>query len=271
VNGARAALAVGLISMTGPCLADEPIRVFAAGSLVPAFKEIAQNYQAEGGPPLALTFGPAGVLAERIEKGEAADLFASANMEHPRRLARENRASPVVVFVRNNLCGIARRELGLSEANFLDRVLDPAVILATSTPKADPAGDYAWAMFAKAEAVHPGGKALLEGKARQMMGGPGAPAIPAGANPIVWALREKHADIFLAYCSAGISLPAEIVSVAPPPALSVGADYGLTVLHGDPARETAAFRFAFYLLSPDGQAVLSRFGFITPYEPSRQP
>jgi ABC-type molybdate transport system substrate-binding protein len=36
-----------------------------------------------------------------------------------------------------------------------DIMLDPAVRLITSTPKADPAGDYAEAIFAKIDATRP--------------------------------------------------------------------------------------------------------------------
>jgi ABC-type molybdate transport system substrate-binding protein len=89
------------------------------------------------------------------------------------------------------------------------------------------------------------------------------PAAPPGTNPILWALQERKADIFLTYCSAGTAMPAEIVALSPPPALAVGADFGLTVVNGDAARELAAYRFAFYILSPEGHAVLSRFGFET--------
>jgi ABC-type molybdate transport system substrate-binding protein len=43
-------------------------------------------------------FGPAGGLRERIEKGEAADLYLSANMEHPRTLAKERPQTLVMPF-----------------------------------------------------------------------------------------------------------------------------------------------------------------------------
>ena len=35
--------------------------------------------------------------------------------------------------------------------NLLARLLDPELRIGTSTPKADPSGDYAWALFAKSE------------------------------------------------------------------------------------------------------------------------
>ena len=47
-------------------------------------------------------------------------------------------------------------------------MLDPAVKLGTSTPKADPSGDYAFEVFAKAEKLKPGANAALEKKALQL-------------------------------------------------------------------------------------------------------
>ena len=44
--------------------------------------------------------------------------------------------------------------------------------LGTSTPKADPSGDYAFEVFRKAEAIKPGAQAALEKKALQLTGGP---------------------------------------------------------------------------------------------------
>ena len=46
-----------------------------------------------------------------------------------------------------------------------------------------------------------------------------------------------------------------------PDGLAVGADYGLTVLKGPADQEAAAARFAMFILSPAGQAILARWGF----------
>jgi hypothetical protein len=43
-----------------------------------------------------------------------------------------------------------------------------------------------------------------------------------------------------------------------PPALAVGADYGLTVLSG---ASPEANRLAFYMMSPSGQAIFAKHGF----------
>lgn len=254
-------LGAALTLASVPALAEEPVRVLAAGSLSAAFGELAKNYRALSGTTVETAFGSSGLLFDRIEKGERADLFASANLDHPQALAREGKtAGPAVIFTRNALCGIARSDVGLTTGNFLDRILDPATKLATSTPKADPAGDYAWALFAKAETVKKGAKAALEGKALQLVGGPNSPPVPAGQNAVAYFLQDKRADVFLVYCSSAGALGPGYDTVATPPAIGVSADYGLVVPKSTPDREDAAFRFAFYILSEDGQAVLARYG-----------
>ena len=138
-----------------------------------------------------------------------------------------------MLFARNRLCALVRPGLMVTSETLLAAMLDPQLKLGTSTPKADPAGDYTWAMFAKAESVRAGSRATLEGKALRLMGGATSEPPPAGMDLFAWHLREHRADIFLAYCSAGAGfvkdLPGASV-VALPPALATGADYGLTVL-----------------------------------------
>jgi ABC-type molybdate transport system substrate-binding protein len=71
-------------------------------------------------------------------------------------------------------------------------------------------------------------------------------------------------DVFLTYCTNALAAQAEVPRlkvVQFPPALSVGAAYGLTVRQGAPVTATA---FAAALLAPQGQAVFSRMGFGAP-------
>ena len=211
------------------------------------------------------SFGPSGVLRERIEKGEPADVFASADMGNPLTLSRAGKAGPVVLFARNRLCALVRPGLTVTSANLLSTLLDPRIKLGTSTPKADPLGDYTWAMFGKADAIRPGSRAMLEGKAQKLIGGPPITAPPpAGIDIFAWYLREGHADIFIEYCTAGADfkkdLPGATV-VNLPADLATGADYGLTVL---PTKNENAAAFAFFILSPEGQNILSRNGFDAP-------
>src|SRR3977135_1517376 len=105
-----------------------------------------------------------------------AEVFASANMEHPQALAAAaGKSGPVVLFARNRLCALVGPGLAVEPATLLDRMLDPNVKLGTSTPRADPSGDYAWEMFRRSEKLKPGAFGALEQKALQLTGGPNAP------------------------------------------------------------------------------------------------
>jgi ABC-type molybdate transport system substrate-binding protein len=174
-------------------------------------------------------------------------------------------AGPAVLFARNRLCAIVRPGLSLTSTNLLATMLDPRIKLGTSTPKADPSGDYAWEIFRKAEAVKPGSQALLEAKALQLTGGPTSPPPPAGLNPYAWHLKEHRADLFLAYCTGARDVEAQLPgasTVALPADLATGADYGLTVLKGANARN--AILLAMFILSADGQRILAQYGFDSP-------
>ena len=150
-----AALAV-LAIMTVPAMAEETVLLHAAGSLRAALTEVAKDFEAAGVGKVQAKFGASGLLKDEIAAGAKAEVFASANMEHPQALAAEKRSGPVVLFARNRLCALARPGLEVTPASLLDRMLDPQVKLGTSTPKADPSGDYAWEVFRKAEKLKPG-------------------------------------------------------------------------------------------------------------------
>ena len=64
-----------------PAASAEPVRVYAAGSLREALTTIARDYETRTGQKIALTFGASGLLRGRIEKGEPAQVFASADLE----------------------------------------------------------------------------------------------------------------------------------------------------------------------------------------------
>ncbi|HEY5827160.1 MAG TPA: molybdate ABC transporter substrate-binding protein, partial [Hyphomicrobiaceae bacterium] len=149
----RLALAI-LITLAASTMAHaETVNLYAAGSLKAALTEIAQAFEAkQPGAKVATEFAASGLLRERIEKGESAHVFASADVGHPAKLEAASRSmGKVVVFARNQLCAIAREGVKVTPTTLLDTLLDPAVRVGTSTPKADPSGDYAFALFAKAE------------------------------------------------------------------------------------------------------------------------
>ena len=240
----------------------EAIHVFAAGSLKAAMGDLTKAFQALNPQANIKTeFGASGLLRQRIEKGERAHVFASADTGHPKALADAGKTDgPPVIFARNQLCALATDGLAVTTATLLIVLLDPAVRVGMSTPKADPSGDYALALFAKAERVAAGAKAALEAKAIQLTGGPTSEKAPDGRNPYAWLLASGKADLLLTYCTNALVAKAEapLQIVAVPSALDVGADYGLVVLKDSP---TAATEFARFVVSAEGQSILQKWGF----------
>lgn len=241
-----------------------PVQVYAAGSLREVFTAIASEHEARTGQKIVLTFGASGLLRERIEKGEPAQVFASADTDHPRRLAEQGGWQPPVVFTRNALCALTSDKFAATPATLLETMLQPSVRVGISTPKADPAGDYAWALFGKADALQSGATARLQGKALKLTGGADSPKPPPGRGTYAWVMDQGQADVFLTYCTNAVSAQKEVPRlriVEIPPELQVGAAYGVTVRIGAPQ---AADAFLRALLAPPAQAVFNRFGFRQP-------
>jgi ABC-type molybdate transport system substrate-binding protein len=264
---ARALLPPLLAMAATPAPAQEPVRLFAAGSLRGVMTEIVAAYGKTGGGAVSAEYGASGLLRDRIAKGERADVFASANMEHPASLAAAGRTGPVVLFARNRLCALAGPGVSVTSETLLARLLDPAVKVGTSTPKADPSGDYAFEMFAKADALRPGARATLEAKALTLTGGPDSPRPPQDRSVYGMLVAEGKADLFLTYCTNAKAAQAEnagLAVVALPEPLAVGANYGLALAVDAPA---PAVRFAMFVLSPDGQRILAKHGFEAPALP----
>lgn len=244
-----------------PAHGEGRVTLHAAGSLSDALGELATGWAEREGVALDATFAPSGLLRERIEGGEPAEVFASANMTHPAALYEAGLAAPVVLFARNRLCALTAPGVDIGSDALLDTMLSDDVRLGTSTPGADPSGDYAFTLFDRAESLRPGARQALGAKALQLTGGPDSEPPPDGRNAYAWVMDSGRADIFLTYCTNAVLAQREVAGlgiVQVPDALAVGADYGLTVLDG---ASEPAWRLAFHILSPAGQAVLAEYGF----------
>ncbi len=254
------ALAGLLALVAGPARAQDRLTILAAGSLTEAMTAM---IAASGLPPdqvVPPVFGPSGVLRQRIEQGTPADILASADMQQPRLLSQAHGGVPVVTFTRNRMCALAPAAAGVTPANLLDRMLDPATRLATSTPGADPGGDYAWAVFARAEALHPGAKATLEKKALTLVGGPDSRPLVPGHGQVQGVFLAHRADMMLGYCSGSADVMRDVPGLAStplPPDLTVGPAYGLVVLGSNPLAD----RLVVFIMSERGQQILMQHGF----------
>jgi ABC-type molybdate transport system substrate-binding protein len=257
----RVWLTVMMVAMSCSASAAD-IRVMAAGSLKGPFTAIFADFARQYGLGFAPVWGPSGVLRERLRNGETFDVFASAALPHVQALTSAGISGPSVMFARNALCVVTDANHQIDGGNLAETLLEPDIKIGTSTPVADPAGDYTWEMFRKIDAHKPGAFQTLSGKAQQLVGGPNTPASNNGRPPLLAALDDHAIDLFVTYCSGAQEIVRDspkYKSVALPPELSVGPEYGLTVSR---KAQPGAADFALYLLSPEGQHRLQAFGFV---------
>lgn len=249
-----------VLTIVAPARADT-LKVMAAGSLRPAITQLLQSFPLGSDAVDPPEFGPSGLLRQKIESGTPVDVFASADMEQPRQLAAGHPERLVILFARNSLCALARPNLKIDQANLLDRLLDPSVRIATSTPGADPLGTYSWEVFARADAIKPGARAILEAKAKKLVGGgEKTPPLVQGKGPVEGIFLSDQADVMLIYCSAVAGVQKEIpalTSIKLPAALTVEPADGLVVLDSKPV----ALRFVAFVMSEEGQGLLRKHGF----------
>jgi molybdate transport system substrate-binding protein len=258
---ARLSIVLGLTFFVAAPSWAETLHIMGAGSLAAAFPDLIRHFTAAPDTVAAPEFGPSGLMREKIESGAPVDLFASADMGQARRLAVGHPERAVINFTRNKLCALVRPNVGLTVANLLDRLLDPAVRLATSTPGADPLGDYTIAMFERADAAKAGAGATLRAKAQKLFGGGDAtPLLVSGKSAVAGIFLAERADVALTYCSGVSDVTREapgLTVVALPPELSVGAAYGMVLLDEKPV----TLRFAAFIMSENGQSILKAHGF----------
>jgi ABC-type molybdate transport system substrate-binding protein len=239
----------------------QTIEVFAAGSLRAVVGDLSQVARSQFKFEVKQTFGGSGALRERIEKGEKPDLFFSADLASPEKLASQGRTLvPAIAFARNRMCIVSRRTAAVTPANLIDKLLASNVRVKTSTPVADPSGDYAWAIFDRIDAIKPGAGSILKGKAQAVMTVVAPPA--TASQSAAAALFASHQiDMSITYCSgAGALLKQlpELTSLEVPPRLDPHPVYGIAVLSAKPE----ALQLALYLLSGKGQEIIAKEGLV---------
>ena len=257
----RVLMVLALGAITSGVARAQSVAIFAAGSLRGVVGGLSQEAGAAFNITVTPTFGGSGALRERIEKGEQPDLFLSADVGSPLKLAAQGRTVvPVAAFARNRMCIISRRAAGVTAANLVRRLLAPEVRVKTSTPIADPSGDYAWAIFDRIDALKPGSGAILKAKAQATMSAVAPPQSPTQSAAA--ALFAAHQiDMSITYCSGSAALEKELpdlVSLEVPPQLDPHPLYGMAVLSSKPE----VLRLALYLLSGKGQAIVAAAGLV---------
>ena len=142
------ALAVVLlaVSTSGPGIAQapasQPLTVFAASDLGPAFKQIVPQFERKTRTQVTLVLGSTGMLTQQIRNGAPADVFFAANESFIRELAEENLTlrQTNAVYARGRIAVVTLKSSGLRINDVKDLADSRVKRVAIANPQHAPYG-----------------------------------------------------------------------------------------------------------------------------------
>ncbi|ADP17709.1 molybdate ABC transporter, periplasmic molybdate-binding protein [Achromobacter xylosoxidans A8] len=244
------ALSLALAAAWGANANAGDLVVSAAASLTNAFKEVAQGYEKEhAGTKVILNFGASDVLLQQIVKGAPADVFASADQKAMDKAVEEKAVKPAsrVDFAANQVVLIVPADSKANITALKDLTRDDVKRIAYGNPASVPVGRYTQgALEAAGLWKEVQAKSVLAQNVRQSLDYVARGEVDAG---------------FVFATDAAIMADKVKVAVRVPSQTPV--TYPIAVTTREAAAKEAE-SFVAYVLSPAGQAILSRYGFQKP-------
>ncbi len=235
---------------------EQRVTVFAAASLTDAFNEISEQFKMQN-PGVTFDFNYAGSqqLRTQLEQGATADVFASANTTEMNNAIKSNLvvSGTQKTFVRNRLAVIISKDNpgGVNELKDLSKSGLKIVLAAPSVP----VGGYALTALNKMNADFGAtfSQTVLSNVVSQ----------EDNVKQVVAKIQLDEADAGIVYSSdVTPDAATKVTKIDIPDKYNVLATYPLAVLKAAPQADLAR-KFVDYVLSPDGQAILAKWGFIT--------
>ena len=239
-----------------PVQIEGEIVVLAASSLTDAFKAAGAKFS-EQNPKAKVTFSFASssALATQINEGAPADIFASADAAQMKLVTDKGNASGPVNFA-TNLPTIVVPKTGSPVASFAD-LAKPGVRLVLAGPEV-PVGKYARDIFTNASRAAGGVSADFSEKALANL-----KSNEANVRAVLTKVQLGEADAGVVYTTDAATALNDVRLVEIPTAYNVIAQYPIAATTG--AKNSAGAKaWLAFILSPDGQAVLAKYGFGKP-------
>ena len=220
------------------------ITVFAAASLTDVFTEIGSQFEAANkGVTVTFSFGASSSLAEQINAGAPADVFASASGSTMQQVVDEGNAAEPTTFAAN-VMQIAVPPTNPADVAGVDDLADPAVKVALCQAEV-PCGSVAAEVFANV----------------------GITVTPVTLEPDVRAVLSKvqlgEVDAGVVYVTDVLAAGDQVEGVEIPADVNSSTSYPIAKLTSVSNAATAE-AFEAFVLSPEGQEVLDDFGFAKP-------
>lgn len=253
------------ITGTQPVEANTPqpekqtLTVLAAASLTESFSEIGKAFEnLHPGVTVTFSFANSQQLAQQLDQGAPADVFASANIKYMQQVVDSGKVAMnnPVVFARNRLVVIHP----LKNPGSIQSLQDLAksglkIVLADSFV---PVGNYTLTFLENASkdaAFSPDYKDSVLAN---------VVSYEDNVKSVVTKVALGEADAGIVYSTdVTADLRAQVDAIDIPDALNVTATYPIAVI-ADSSAPVLAQAFVEYVLSAEGQAVLAQYGFLPP-------
>jgi molybdate transport system substrate-binding protein len=231
------------------------LTIFTAASLTDAFKEMAASIeQANPGTKLTFNFAGSPTLRTQLAQGARADAFASA--DEPNMYAAERDGTITGeprIFVHNRLVVVPANNL--AGIKTLQDLAKPKIKLVL-TNKDVPVGNYARQALEKMSQDPAFGSAFPKRVLANLM------SEETNAKQVASKGQLGEADAGIIYSTdvtPAIRLAVKVLDL--PPEFNIIAKYPIAVVKGT-RNEVGARTFIEYVLSPAGQSLLERYGFL---------
>jgi molybdate transport system substrate-binding protein len=220
------------------------LTVLAAASLTESFNEIGKAFEAlHPGTKVTFSYDASSALATQADNGAPADLFASADAANMKKVTDAGNAKDPKVFAHNRLALLVKKGNPKKIGSLKD--LDNAAVTFVLCAVEVPCGKYGAQALAKAGV-----------KARPK-------SLEQNVKAVVTKVTTGQVDAGIGYVTDAKAAAAQADAVGIPDELNVVAEYPIAVLKQS-ANANLAYAFIDYVLGPDAQAILTRYGFTRP-------
>jgi molybdate transport system substrate-binding protein len=220
------------------------ITVFAASSLQEAFNTIGKQFEAANpGVKVTFSFGASSTLATQITSGAPADVFASASPKNMQQVVTAGDASNPVNCVKN-VMEIAVPPSNPAHVSSVNDLAKSSVKVALCQPQV-PCGATAAKVFTNAKiTVKP-------------------VTLQPDVKSVLTQVELGNVDAGVVYVTDVHAAGAKVKGVVIPDSVEASTEYPIAALTKS-GNSAAAQAFVAYVLSPDGQAVLTADKFEKP-------
>jgi molybdate transport system substrate-binding protein len=245
-----AALALGACHKPAPT-SNEPLKVAAAADLSFAFKDLGEAYERSTGQKVVFSFGATGLLEKQIAEGGPFDAFAAANVSFADDAVKAGACLPdsKAIYATGHLVMFTTKE-------------------ATFQPKV--VGDLTDARVSKIAIANPDhapyGMAAKQALQRAGVWDKVQPKLVYGENvqQTLQFAQSGNADVAIVALSLATVTPGNAAPI--PTTLHDPIDQALVACKNGKAGSDAGRKFIAFVQSPEGHAVMRKFGFLLPGE-----